>query len=134
MRSNQLDGQDENVKVENIRRSRSKNAISQGTDESYVEKRKHKSIPRWLQYQSDQVQKRRTMLNRRITRKSSAVDSLLYSSRNVEAVTEQRLQIDDMFKKMMEVHKEYNSLSPLEVQEDDEQWFDDIDADMLVFN
>ena len=33
----------------------------------------------------------------------------------------------------MEVHKEYNSLLPLEVQEDDEKWFDDIDADMLVF-
>ena len=73
------------------------------------------------------------MLNRRIIRKSSAVDSLLYSSRNVEAVREQMLQIDDMFKQMMEVHKEYNSLFPLEVQEDDEKWFDDIDADMLVF-
>ena len=133
VRSNQLDDQDENVKVENIRGSRSENAINQGPDEAYVEKRKHKPTPRWLQYQSDQLQERRTMLNRRITRKSSAVDSLLYSSRNVEAVTEQMLQIDDMFKKMMEVHKEYNSMSLLEVQEDDEKWFDDTDADMLVF-
>ena len=133
VRSNQLDDQDENVKVENIRGSRSENAINQGPDEAYVEKRKHKPTPRWLQYQSDQLQERRTTLNRRITRKSSAVDSLLYSSRNVEAVTEQMLQIDDMFQKMMEVHKEYNSMSLLEVQEDDEKWFDDTDADMLVF-
>ena len=133
VRSNQLDDQDENVKVENIRRSRSENAISQGCDEAYVEKRKHKPTPRWLQYQSGQLQERRTMLNRRIIRKSSAVDSLLYSSRNVEAVREQMLQIHDMFKQMMEVHKEYNSLLPLKVQEDDEKWFDDIDADMLVF-
>ena len=73
------------------------------------------------------------MLNRRIIRKSSIVDSLLYSSRNVEAVREQMLQIDDMFKQKMEVHKEYNSLLPLEVQEDDEKWFDNIDTDMLVF-
>ena len=131
-RSNQLDDQHESVKVENIRRSRSENAISQGCGGAYVEKRKHKPTPRWLQYQSDQLQERRTMLNRRIIRKSSAVDSLLYSSRNVEAVREQMLQIDDMFKQMMEVHKEYNSLLPLEVQEDD-KWFDDIDADMLVF-
>ena len=131
--SNQLDDQDENVKVENIRRSRSENAISQGRDETYVEKRKHKPTPRWLQYQSDQLQERRTMLNRRIIRKTSAVDSLLHSSRNVETVREQMLQIDDMFKRMMEVHKEYNSLLPLEVQEDYEKWFDDIDVDMLVF-
>ena len=133
VRSNQLDDQDENVKVENIRRSRSENAISQGHNEAYVEKGKHKPTPRWLQYKADQLQERRTMLNRRIIRKSSAVDSLLYSSRNVEAVREQILQIDDMFKQMMEVHKEYNSLLPLEVKEDDEKWFDNIDADMLAF-
>ena len=98
VRSNQLDDQDENVKVENMRRSRSENAISQGHDEAYVEKRKQKPTPRWLQYQSDQLQERRTMLNRRIIRKSSAVDSLLYSSRNVEAVREQMLQIEGKFK------------------------------------
>ena len=33
---------------------------------------------------------------------------------------------------MMDVHNECNSLLPLEAQEDDEKWFDDIDADMLV--
>ena len=38
-----------------------------------------------------------------------------------------------MFKQLMDVHKEYNSLLPLEAQEDDENWFHDIDADMLVF-
>ena len=42
-------------------------------------------------------------------------------------------QIDDMFKQLMDVHKEHNSLLPLEAQEDDKKWFDDIDADMLVF-
>ena len=43
------------------------------------------------------------------------------------------LQIDDMFKQIMDVHKRYNSMLPLEAQEDDEKWFDDIDANMLVF-
>ena len=73
------------------------------------------------------------MVKRRVIRKSSAVDSLLYSSRNVETVKEQMLQIDDMFKQLIDVHKEYNSLLSLEAQEDDEKWFDDIDAYMLVF-
>ena len=33
----------------------------------------------------------------------------------------------------MEVHKEYNSLLPLEIQEQDEEWFDDVDEDLLSF-
>ena len=73
------------------------------------------------------------MVKRRIIRKSSAVDSLLYLSRNVETVREQMLQIDDMFKQLMDVHKEYNSLLPLVAPEDNEKWFHDIDVDMLVF-
>ena len=73
------------------------------------------------------------MGKRRIIRKSSAVDSLLYSSRNVEPVMEQTFEIDDMFKQLMNLHKEYNSLLPLEDQEDDEKRFEDIDADMLVY-
>ena len=73
------------------------------------------------------------MVKRRIIRKSSAVDSLLYSSRNVEPVMEQIFEIDDMFKQLMNLHKEYNSLLPLEDQEDDEKRFEDIDADMLVY-
>ena len=73
------------------------------------------------------------MVKRRIVRKSSVVDSLLYFSRNVETVREQMLQINDIFKQLMDVHKEYNSLLPLEAQEDDKKWFDDIDADILVF-
>ena len=72
------------------------------------------------------------MVKRRIIRKSSAVDSFLYSSINNETVREQMFQINDMFKQLMDVHKEHNSLLPLEAQED-YKWFDDIDTDMLVF-
>ena len=73
------------------------------------------------------------MVKRRIIRKPIVVGGFLYSSRNVETVTEHMLQIDDMFKQLMDVHKKCNSLLPLEAQEDDQKWFDDIDADMLVF-
>ena len=73
------------------------------------------------------------MVKRSIIRKSSALDSLLYLLRNVETVREQMLQIDDMFKQLMDVHKEYNSLLPLVAPEDNDKWFDDIDVDMLVF-
>ena len=86
-----------------------------------------------MQYQVEQLQEKSKIAKRRIIRKSSAVDSLLYSSRNVETVREQMLQIDGMFKRLMDMPKEYNSLLPLEAQEDDKKWFDDIDTDMLVF-
>ena len=69
----------------------------------------------------------------RLTRKSSAMDELLYSVRNVEAVSEQMLQIDGAFKMFTEVHREYNSLLPLEIYEQDDYWFDDIDEKMMSF-
>ena len=47
-------------------------------------------------------------------KKSTVVDELVYSSKNVAAVPEQIIQIDDKFKMLMEVYKEYNSLLPLE--------------------
>ena len=45
---------------------------------------------------------------------------LLYSIKNVEAVKEQMLQIDGVFKILVEVHREYNSLLSLEMEESDE--------------
>ena len=115
-------------------RSRSENVVNQEYDKGDKERRKHKPTPCLLQYQVEQLQEKRKMVKRRIIRKSSAVDRLLYSSGNFETVREQMFHIDDMFKQLMDVHKEYNSLLPIEAQEDDEKWFDDIDAaDMLVF-
>ena len=55
------------------------------------------------------------------------MDELLYSVRNVEAVREQMLQIDGTFKILIEVHGEYNSLLSIEMQDQDEDCFDDID-------
>ena len=85
-----------------------------------------------MQYQVEQLQEKSKIAKRRIIRKSSTVDSSLYSSRNVETVREQILQIDGMFKRLIDMPQEYNSLLPLEVQEN-KKGFDDIDTDMLVF-
>ena len=83
-------------------------------------KRKGKPTERWLAYQTSQLEKRRRKLHSRLLRKSSVLDELLYSVRNIEAVSEQILQIDGVFKMLIEVHREYNSLLPLEMQEQDE--------------
>ena len=48
------------------------------------------------------------------------MNDLLYSPRNVEVVMEQMLQLNYQFKKVREVHKEYNALLPVEQQDKDE--------------
>ena len=69
-------------------------------------KRKSKPTERWLAYQTSQLEERRK-LHSRLLRKSSAVDELLYSVRNVEAVREQMFEIDGVFKRLIEVHREF---------------------------
>ena len=80
-------------------------------------KRRSKQTKRWLDYQTSQLEERRSKLHSRIIKKLSAVYELLYLSRNVEKIREQMTQIDDKYKMLMEVHKEYYSFLPLEVQE-----------------
>ena len=43
------------------------------------------------------------------------------------------LQVYDLFKMVTKVHKEYNTLLPVEQQDKDEDWFGEIDASMLQF-
>ena len=43
------------------------------------------------------------------------------------------LQIDKVFKMLIEVHREFNSSLPLEMQEQDEDSFDDTDEKMMSF-
>ena len=108
VRSNHVDDQDENNKIGNasISRSRSEDVVNQKCGEVDEERRKHKPTAHWSQYRVEQLHEKRKMVNRRIIRKSSVVDSLMYSSRNVGNVREQMLQIDDMFKQLMDVHNE----------------------------
>ena len=72
-------------------------------------------------------------LRSRLFRKSIALDELLYSIRNVEARREHMRQINGLFKILIEMRREYNSLLPLEGQEQDEDWFGDIDEKMMSF-
>ena len=73
-------------------------------------KRESKPTEYWLAYQTSQKKKKKGKKE-----KLSTVDELLYSVRNVEAVREQMLQIDRVIKMLIKVHREYNSLLPLEM-------------------
>ena len=63
-----------------------------------VGKRKKKHTERWLEYQSFQLEEKRSSLYGRLIRKSNAVNDLLYSPRSVEVLRHQMLQADDLFK------------------------------------
>ena len=60
--------------------------------------KRKKHISCWLEYQSSQLEEKRSRLYSRLIRKSNAVNDLLYSPRNVEVMREQMLQVDDLFK------------------------------------
>ena len=64
--------------------------------EEIGKRKKHTSC--WLEYQSSQLEEKRSRLYSRLIRKSNAVNDLLYSPRNVEVMREQMLQVDDLFK------------------------------------
>ena len=92
-----------------------------------------KTTVRWLQYQSSQLKKKRLRLYSRMIRKSSAIDDLLYTSRNMEAVREQMLQVN-LFKLIIEVHNVYKVLLPQNKQtRNHDDWFDEIDEKIMQF-
>ena len=57
----------------------------------------------------------------------------MYSPKNIEAVRDQMQQLDDTFKVMLDVQKEYHYLLPTEEQERDEEWFDEADHNICIF-
>ena len=61
------------------------------------------------------------------------MDELLYSARNVEVVREQMLQIDGVFKILLKLHRQFNSLMPLEMHQQYKDWFDGIDEKIMSF-
>ena len=71
-----------------------------------VAKQKSKPIQWWVQYQLDELQKKHSSSNKKIIRKSSTIESMMYSTKNIEAVRDQMQQFDDIFKVMLDVQKE----------------------------
>lgn len=71
-----------------------------------IRKRKRKHNACWLEHQPSQLEEKISRLYSRLSMKSNGVDNLLYSSRNSEVMSEQMLQVDDVFKMVTEMHKE----------------------------
>ena len=64
-------------------------------------------------------------------RKCNLIDDLMYSSSNVTTVKEEADQLNDQFKELVSLHKEYIGLLPQEkVNEDD--WFETVNEVVFI--
>ena len=98
-----------------------------------VGRQKSKPTQRWVQYQLDELLKKCSSCNKKIIRKSSTIESMMYSPSNIKAVRDQMQQLDYIFKVMLNVQKEYHSLLPAQEQERDKEWFDEVDHNICIF-
>ena len=74
-------------------RSRSKAAdVNEKEELLEVAKWKSKPTQRWVQYQLDGLMKKRSSYNKKIIRKSSTIEGIMYSPKKIEAVRDQMLQ------------------------------------------
>ena len=73
-------------------------------------------------------------INRRMIRKSGAVNDLLYSVKNSVTVEEELAQFDDLFKQLMKVHNKYLSIfTNGNEKKKQNQWFDEVDERVFSF-
>ena len=72
-------------------------------------------------------------INKRMIRKSGAIDDL-YSTKNSVTVEEELAQFADLFKRLMKVHNEYLSIEVnANEKEKQNQWFDKVDECVFSF-
>ena len=88
-------------------------------------KRQVKLTEKGKKYKMALLEKRKSKLVSRVIRKSSEIDELMYSFQNGIAVKEELQQLNDMFKVLVEIHEELESI--------DELWFEDIDQKVFSF-
>ena len=72
-------------------------------------------------FQLDELDRKRSNLHRKMTRKTNTVEDMLYSFKNTEAVREQQQKFDDIFRIMLDVQKSCNSLLLSAEQQRDEE-------------
>ena len=96
-------------------------------------KRVRKYTKKGLQYQRSVLMDRRSQLHKRLMKKSTIIDDLLYSKQNLTVVKENLGQFDDVFKLLTEVDQQHCKLLSEEEQHADNQWFEDVDEMVFSF-
>ena len=93
-----------------------------------------KMTEKGCQFQISNLLEDISRINRRMIRKSGAVNDLLYSVKNSVTVEEELAQFDDLFKQLMKVHNKYLSIfTKGNEKKKQNQWFDEVDERVFSF-
>ena len=95
--------------------------------------RARKYTEKGLQYKRSVLMDRRSQLHKRLMRKSSIIDGLLYSKQSFTVVKENLGQFDNVFKLLTEVHQQHCKLLSVEEQHADNQGFEDVNEMVFSF-
>ena len=77
------------------------------------------------------MEKRQAMLVVRTIKRSIEIDDFVYSYQNSITVKEELMQLNDMFRMLVEIHEENKEINE---EYGDEIWFDDMDQKIFSFN
>ena len=103
------------------------------TKDELPERRSRTMTEKGKSFKLSTLKERREKINARLQRKSSAIEDLLFSIRNLVAVEEKLAQFNDLFKMLLGVHEEYNALLEDEERAIDDDWFNDLDNQICTF-
>ena len=94
--------------------------------------RTKKMTKKGLEYQISLMKEKRQKMYSRLLRKCGVVEDLLYSSRNMIAIKEMS-QLNDLFKLLMSLHREYGAILSKEKQMENDDSFDLTDEEVFAF-
>ena len=97
------------------------------------DQRTKKMTKKGLEYQISLMKEKRQKIYSRLLRNCGMVEDLLYSSRNMIAIKEEMSQLNDLFKLLISLHREYGAMLSEEKQMDNDYWFDLVDEKIFAF-
>ena len=90
-----------------------------------VSTRRRKLTEKSKAYRATLLKERREKINGRMMRKSSIIENLLLSNKNRIAV--ELAQFNNLFKMLLNIHKEYSQVLDDDERAGQDDWFDDLD-------
>ena len=108
-------------------------AEADSTKDKLPERRSRTMTEKGKSFRLSTLKGRREKINARSQRKSSTIEDLLFSKRNMVTGEEELAQFNDLFKMLLGIHAEYNALPENEERATDDDWFDDLDSQVCAF-
>ena len=100
-------------------------------------KRKKKLTEKGVSFKLSTLLSKGNRMNFRLLRRSSVIQHLMYSAKNMVTVEEEIAQFDYIFKQLLLVHQGinqgYQSLLAEEEKPTDEEWFEEVDERVFTF-